>query len=186
MKKIILALLVLLIAAAVVPVTYAEEISSGSKFDNALMQKNSLLIREITDFTSIVNDNGNEITFQTAVLTDITSGTKYCALQIDYFYSYSEPHAVALLDIDEIDDAIMTLQYIKDHIEETDSYTKITYTCGSGAVIGAEHDGSRKRILIQQPPELPLVFEISDADNLITILQTAKATLESKMTEAEK
>ena len=114
----------------------AEE--TESQFEKVLIQRGSLIMKEFTDCASFETDmssmNGESLNFdiriQTAVLTDIETGKKYYALRLvttDY-RGGDFVESVGVLDADEIDEVVTTLEYIKDHHGEMKDYSEIVYT----------------------------------------------------------
>ena len=115
---------------------------SESKFETVLLKKGSLIVKNFISQGSITTTEGTwyKVRLQSATLTDVETGNKYYALRMEhdwYKSQYSSGSSVGVLDSDEIDGAISTLEYVKAHQSEMTNYTEIAYTASSGLQLGA-------------------------------------------------
>ncbi len=150
MKKCVALLMALMIILSAIPVFAAGTADdvSGSKFEQVLLKKGSLIVKEFIDCGYFMKDKDfdygptealfgftNTLAFQTACLLDVETGKKVYALRIRTGYILSKSdygEAVGVMDADEIDGAIKTLQYIKKNITNLKDYSEVVYTASSG------------------------------------------------------
>ncbi|MBP3657279.1 MAG: hypothetical protein J6K32_11360 [Clostridia bacterium] len=163
-----------------VPTAEPEEETEGSEFERVLMQKGSLIKKEIIDYTSIptswsksFNSSNFDIMLQIATLTDVTTGGVYRALRLVSYFT----DGIGILDAVDIDDAIRTLEYIRDHHTEMRDYTEILFTADSGLVIGAYYDGKKVEAFIKYDSENRDPIVIGDIDEIVSKLRDAQMKL---------
>ncbi len=169
MKKLIALLLAVVLACALVPAfsEAVEEVASQeeSQFERVLLKKGTLILKEFITYGKV-----KDMTFQTACLTDVETGSKYYALRITTSYynsKYDYGEAVGVMDADEIDGAIQTLEYIKAHISELKDYTEVVYRASSGMEVGAYHSNTSEKIYIKLSSKATNFYDLSDIDTII-------------------
>lgn len=186
MKKLLAFALVLMIVAMSLVGAFAEE--EESRFEKALIQKGSLIMKEFTDCTSFETELSNmnsgnfnfDICIQTAVLTDLETNEKYYALRLvttDY-RGGDFVETVGVLDADEIDEVITTLEYIKEHKDEMKDYSEIVYTAASGLVIGAYKSSENAGLTVKINATSTTNVELNKLEGVIKAFQNAKEKLE--------
>lgn len=175
MKK-FLAMLLVLVLVCSVATSFAEETSaSESKFETVLLKKGSLLLKEWVDYCEIVPSYDiYPMIFQTARVVDIETGEEFYALRIEHSDSYRTVFGV--MDADEIDGAITTLEYVKKHIYELKDYSEVTYTASSGVKVGGYHTGVLNKAFIQINSNETCRFDVQSIDELINAFKGVKAT----------
>ena len=189
MKKIIVFLLVLLMLGSAYSVI-AEVVDEGSKFESVMLKKGTLIVKEFIDCCVFEEDEyfsqdymksfSDALQFQTASVLDVETGTKVYALRMTAGYyksDYDNGETVGVLDADEIDGAIKTLEYIKSHQSELKDYSEVIYTASSGMEIGAYHSGAENKLFVKVSPKATKFYSITKIDNLIQALQTVEAAL---------
>lgn len=199
MKKLLGWLLILMLAFSLVT-AMAEDVEEGqetqeettsSEFEQVLLKKGTLLKKEFIDCCLFQEDDwytdnsmkaySDTLNLQSACLTDIETGNKFYALRITgYYYNsqYDNGEAVGVMDADEIDGAISTLEYIKDHIDELIDYSEIEYTANSGMSIGAYHSDSDEKLFIKINSKATKFYDISAIDELIAAFTQVKDTFQ--------
>lgn len=175
MKK-FLALLLIFVLACSVATSFAEETTvSESNFETVLLKKGSLLLKEWIDYCEIVPSYDiYPMIFQTARVVDIETGEEFYALRIEY--SDYNRSVFGVMDADEIDGAIATLEYVKKHIYELKDYSEVTYTASSGVKVGGYHTGVRDKAFIQLNSNQTYSFDMESIDELINAFKGVKAT----------
>ena len=183
MKKCIAVLFALFLAITFISV-FAEEATdtsenSESLFEQALLKKGTLVVKNFIT-RSTINTEFRTITLQTATITDVETGIKYYALRMEHPYynsQYDSGTSIGVLDMDEIDGAITTLEYISDHISEMTDYTEITYKATSGLEIGAYKNSSEEYLYIKFSSRDTEFIKVSDISSVISALRSAKIML---------
>lgn len=198
MKKILALLLVLILtfsAFSVFAETVEEvgEIETGSKFESVMLKKGTLIVKEFIDccffekddyFTKYKSSNEmfgftDTLKFQTASVLDVETGIKLYALRITtgyYSSKYSFGEAVGVMDADEIDGAIQTLKYIKQHIKELKDYSEVVYTASSGMEVGAYHSSTNDKIYVKVNSNATKFYTIDKIDSLIEAFEKVSNT----------
>ena len=188
MKKLLALLLALLMAVttftALAEGTETED-ATESQFETVLMKKGSLLIKEFLTYGSLPEADDGELysgaDVEAATLIDVETGSKYKALRLETYYynsQYDSGTVVGTLDMDEIDDAIAALAYIKDHINEQQNYTEIVYTAKSGLVIGAYKTSKVVKLFIKYSSRFTAYYDLSSLDKISGAFAGAKEMLE--------
>ncbi len=195
MKKLFALLLMLVLAFSAIPI-FAEETveeESGSKFEQVLLKKGSLIVKEVIDCGYFKKDSyfdygsstelfgfTDTLAFQTASILDVETGIKVYALRITtgyYASKYSYGEAVGVMDADEIDGAIKTLQYIKQNIGSLKDYSEVIYTASSGMQVGAYHSSDGSKLFVKVNSNATKFYNTSEIDNLIAAFEGVKAKL---------
>ena len=166
-----------------------EETDEGTKFEKVLLKKGSLIIKEFKDCCLFAEDDywgdsslggfSDTLQFQSASLTDVETGTKVYALRITcgyYSSQYDNGETVGVMDSDEIDGAISTLEYVKSHIDETQDYTEIAYTSNGGMQVGAYKSDTGTSLFVKVSNKATKFYSIDKADSLIDAFNQVKAT----------
>lgn len=183
MKKFLSLFLALVLIFSIIPLVYAEDtnadLESESKFEKVLLKKGTLLTKEFID----VGDFGDYLTkctCQKAILTDVETTEKYYALRLSSRYYNSEYDSgtiIGVLDLDEIESAITTLKYVKEHISEAENYTEITYTSSSGMELGGYHNDSEFGAFIKFNSRITNIYSMQDLDSMITLFEEVRYAL---------
>ncbi len=192
MKKTLSFLLALILLCSALPAlaeTAETEEETGSKFEQVLLKKGTLIVKEFIDCCLFAKDSyydnnslkefSDTLSFQTASVLDVKSGIKVYALRIvGYYYNsqYDSGEAVGVMDADEIDAAIQTLEYIKQHINELKDYSEIIYEANSGVEIGAYYSEKDKRLFIKINSKATKYYGTDKIDELIQALTLVKGT----------
>lgn len=147
----------------------------GSEFERVLLKKGSLIIKEFIDYGEVLG----RMTFQSASILDVETGHKTYALRITTTYynsQYDNGEAVGVMDADEIDGAISTLEYIKAHFSELKDYSEIEYTASSGMEVGAYYSSDSSKLYIKVNSKATKFFDLDSIDELIDAFNGVKAT----------
>ena len=197
MKRIMSLLLAVLLALSIIPAMAEEPVEaeeeSSSKFEQVLLKKGSLIVKEFIDCGYFEKDEyidystsselfgfTDTLKFQTASLLDVETGVKVYALRIStgyYASKYSYGEAVGVMDADEIDGAIQTLQYIKQHINELKDYSEVIYTASSGMAVGAYASSSGNKLFVKVNSNATKFYEVSKIDSLISSFEDVQSKL---------
>lgn len=177
MKKFISLMLALLMFASMSCSVLAEDTNAESKFEKFLLAKGTLIVKEFVDFKEI-GDTGVEL--QIASLTDVESGSVYRALRLTFSYwesKYDYGDAVGVLDADEVESVITTLEYIKQRLATgLKDYTEIIYTANSGLKVGAYYSAESQSLLLEASSKSKFL-DVSNIDVFITTLKEAQQRL---------
>lgn len=194
MKKCVALLMVLMIILTVFSgcaAGTADDVS-GSKFEQVLLKKGSLIVKEFIDCgyfhkdrnfrqgASTMSGYTDTLAFEMASLLDINTGKKVYALRIRTGYwlsQYNYGESVGIMDADEIDGAIKTLQYIKKNISSLKDYSEIIYTASSGMQVGAYHSTTKNQLFVKVDSNATKFYDISEIDSLIESFQSVQAKL---------
>jgi len=189
MKKLISILLVLVLSVGLVSFTLAEETeateetadvsASESKVEQIMLKKGSAIIKEFVDCKTVELSSTADATFQTATITDVESGAKYFGIRVEFGYytsKYDYGTAVALIDSDEIDSIISTLEYIKAHKSEFVNYTEVAYTSNGGFTVGAYRNSSESGLFFKSGSHQRL-FGINTLDSIIEGFKEAQSKI---------
>lgn len=169
MKKSIMLLIAIMIICSVCLSTLAEHVDNSdsiqSQFLQAWNQKGVLLVDEISDGAQI-----GDIRYAKDTITEVTTGRKYNAIlfEADYYNSMVD-HGMAnnVVDVDEIDNVISTLEYIKANMSNLNYGAEIKYIAKSGLCIGAFQNGSEDGIYIELASGVKIILDMNEIDNLI-------------------
>ena len=179
MKKSLIGLLVLMISCSVCISTFAEKYQESdhthSQYLQALNQKGVLTIEEITNTAQI-----GGIRYAKCSIKEVNTGYKYNAIMFEAEYYNSmvdQGTANNIVDADEIDNIISTLEYIKAHISDQEDYTEIKYIAKSGLGIGAYHSASEEEIFIELATDVRIMLDMKEIDNLIRGINRIKSLL---------
>lgn len=163
----------------------AEE-ETDSQFEQVQLKKGSLIVKEIIDYAQLKKEDNygfvNTLEFQTASVLDVETGIKVYGLRIvtRYYESgYDQGKAVGVMDADEIDGAIQTLQYIKQNISNLKDYSEIVYKTRSDVEIGAYYSNPSK-VYVRINSKVIKTYEKEDIDELISVLERGKELIENQ------
>ncbi len=188
MKKLLALLLAMLMVFMIIPSVLGEaaegetaeetteEPTSESKVEQIMLKKGSAIIKEFIDCKEVELSSTANATFQSATITDVESGVKYYGIRIEFDYwtsKYDNGTAVALIDSDEIDSIISTLEYIKAHKSEFVDYTEVAYTSNGGFTVGAYTNSSETGLFFKSSTHQRL-FSIGKLDSIIEGFKEAK------------
>lgn len=181
MRKILSFIIALLLLSSAFPGFAEETVENtegvGSKFEQVMLKKGTLIVKEYTDFGSLEAGTW-ALKFQTASILDVETGTKVYALRLTGQHIKDED--VGIMGSDEIDGAIQTLQYIKQHSGEMKDYSEIVYTTSSGMTIGAYCASYGKKLFVKVTPyatECTYDFTVRNIDSLISLFEEAREKL---------
>ena len=176
MKKSIMFLIVLLIVCSVFFSTLAEHVDNSdliqSQFIQAWNQKGVLLVDEVTDGAQI-----GGIRYAKDTITEVATGRKYYAIlfEADYYNSMvDQGTANNVVDVDEIDNVISALEYIKASKWDLNDGMEIKYIAKSGLCIGAYQTGSEDGIYIELVNDVRVMLYMNEIENLIKGLNRLK------------
>lgn len=161
----------------------AEETSAevdGSKFESVLLKKGSAIIKHFEPAGEIKGDEDDsfyDINLEAATLTDLETGSKYQAIRMSHLDLRTVNYNYGIIDSDEIDGAISTLEYIKAHKDEMTDYTEIIYTANSGFKIGAYKDSIDAKICFIFTSTDKEYMSFDMIDNIISTLRSAQDML---------
>ena len=183
MKKIVTLLLAMFMIFAIIPSSLGEEAEVAeeatevkepeSKVEQIMLKKGSAIIKEFIDCKTVELNSSANARFQTATITDVESGVKYFGIRVEFGYytsKYDNGTAIALIDSDEIDSIVSTLEYIKAHKSEFVNYTEVAYTSNGGFTVGAYKNSSETGLFFKSGSHQRL-FGI---DKLVSIIQGFK------------
>lgn len=114
---------------------------SESEFEKVLLKKGSLIVKEFKDCCVFEN-----LTIEAASVLDMETGRKVYAARITTGYwnsQYDYGEAIDVMDADEIDGAIKTLEYIKQSIDKMEDYTEVVYEASRGVFVPGARLGGR-------------------------------------------
>jgi len=177
MKNIIAIVAAILIISTI---NAQESKEPSTMFDQVLLQKGSLIIKEFFPF-----GNFNKIQGEIAVLTDVNTGNKTYALRVTSSYynsQYDNGEVSAIFDAKEINSAIESLEFMLKRINEiTDSapYTEIIYRGNGEPQFGFYVSGKDKKGFFKLNYKVSVYFEVYQLIQLKTFFESAK----SKITE---
>lgn len=193
MKKFFALLMVLILSCSVMN-TFAETVvETDSEFEKVLLKKGSLIVKEFTDCCLFEEDEywrkysssdelfgfTDTLKFQTASILDIETGVKVYALRITtgyYAIKYSYGEAIGVMDADEIDGAIKTLQYIQQNISKMNDYSEVVYTASSGMEVGAYRSSTGAKIYVKINSNATKFYSVDKIDTLIEAFEKVSAT----------
>lgn len=157
----------------------AEETSAevdGSKFESVLLKKGSAIIKHFEPAGVIISEYF-DIDLEAATLTDLETGSKYQAIRMAHLDLKTSNYNYGVIDSDEIDGAISTLEYIKAHKDEMTDYTEIVYTANSGFKIGAYKDSKDAKICFVFTSSDKEYTSLAKIDTVISALRSAQDML---------
>ncbi len=189
MKKLIALLLAMLMAFVAIPRALGEAAEdaaeeeatvqeSESKVEQIMLKKGSAIIKQFITCKE-VDVGSTTVTFQTAEITDVETGVKYYGIRVQYGYyasKYDSGTATALIDSEEIDSIISTLEYVKEHKSEFVNYTEVNYTANGGFSIGAYKNSSETGIFLKASGKQRLI-KISYLNDIINGLKEAQSKI---------
>lgn len=169
------AILVAIVLSCSWAVAFADtESEQESEFQRVLLKKGTVIIKEFIEYGEVKG-----MTFQTACVIDGETGEKFYALRIECFYynsKYDYGTTVGIMDADEIDGAITTLEYIKQYIAEMKDYSEVIYEATTGMQVGAYHAAEEDRVFIKVSSDKTVYLDVSDIDALIEGFRGVQAT----------
>lgn len=174
MKKWLALMVTLALVFASCNISVAEE--SESEFNRILLTKGSLIVKEIIDFKEI-GDTG--VILQIATLTNPAENMKYKALRLEWSYynsKYDYGTAVGVLDADEVESVISTLEYIQENIPLMKDYTEVIYETSGGLEIGA-YKGTSSKLFVSNSSNETDYFDTSAISTFISVLKEAQEQL---------
>lgn len=159
--------LVLALSCLTMPVMAESESESG--FNQLMQSEGFLIVKEYIDFKKV-----DFYTFQIATVTDPIANVKYSALRCEAF----EGESSGVIDVNEIDDFIVALEYIKTNLPNMKAYAEIKYRSTLGLGVAGyviEDKEPIVNILFTSGKNWSLSF--SNIDAFISALQAAQAEL---------
>lgn len=181
MKRIIALLMAMLLISLMIPVALGEanEDAKESNVETIMLKKGAAIIKEFIDCGKVKIADYSAVYFQTAVITDVETNTKYDGIRIRFDYwngKYDNGQAVALIDSEEIDSIVSTLEYIKEHKSGFVNYTEVAYTASGGFSIGAYKNASETGIFFKADGH-QAVANITELDNVINAFKLAQSKI---------
>lgn len=160
---------------------------SESEFEKVLLKKGSLIVKEFKDCCLFEEDDNyhgyisasDTLGFETASVLDVETGNKVYALRITTGYynsQYDCGKAVDVMDADEIDGAIKTLEYIKQNIDKMEDYTEVVYETSSGMKVGTYKNAEEAQIFVKVDSKATKYYSVDKIDSLIECLQKVNAS----------
>lgn len=158
----------------------------GSRFENFLLKKGSLITKEFIDQKKLILDpeapNLTEVMLQTATLTDQETGEVYKALRIKFeaINGRDFVNTVIVLDADEADSLIAALKHMNKALTAgtLKDYSEIVYTSHSGASIGICYNGSGN-MFFENSDGINNFYATASIPELIGALEELKPLLET-------
>jgi len=150
----------------------------STQFEQVLLQKGSLIVKEFIDYNKVGLISG-----QIAVLSDVNKNTKIYALRLTHLYynsKYDSGESVGVLDAQEINSAIQTLDFIRKQVSiltDSSPYTEVVYTSNSGIVIGMYKSGKDSKIFIKFDYKDTAFIDMKQFDELYSFFTGAKAKI---------
>ena len=170
-----------------------ESVKQESEVETVLLKKGSLIVKEFIDccefetdkyFSYSHNDEFfgliNTLGFQTASILDVETATKVYALRITTGYynsKYAYGEAIGVMDADEIDGAIKTLNYIKQNLSSLKDYSEVVYKASSGMEVGAYHSSTGEKLYVKVNSDATKFYSIDKIDSLIKAFEKVASTL---------
>lgn len=192
MKKLIALLLVTILVFSATSVLAENAEASESRFEQVMLKKGSLIIKEFKDCGIFNKDKyityntaadlfafTEALKLQSASVIDVETGVKVYALRIStgyYLNDYNKGEAIGIMDADEVDGAIQTLKYIKANLHTLDVYSEIVYTASSGMEVGAYHSESGDYLYVRVNSNAVKFYKLNMIDELIRCFEAVSAT----------
>ena len=130
MKRILAAALAALLTLSLFP-ALAEETPADAELVN--VQAGSLTRTEITDYADVLTDRRLPIHFQIEKVIDLRNGASWRFARLQYVKSEKYKYSCRL-DAEEVESAIETLRYIKEHLLSLPNYSEVGYWTNSTKV----------------------------------------------------
>lgn len=177
MKKYLIPLMIIMILlSSIATIAFSEE-TNASEFNRILLTKGSLIIKEFIDFKEIGDTN---VMLQIATLTNPAENTEYKALRLEWEYyksKYDYGTAVGVLDADEVESVISTLEFIKENLPTMKNYTEVIYKTNGGLEIGAYKSDSSTRLFVNNSSNELDSFDTTSISTFISVLREAQQKL---------
>lgn len=187
MKKIISIVLTLLLLTAF-PITVSCENNADndiSNFETILLSKGNIMLKQFTDLSEVkasVFAKTSKVIFQKATVINLQTNETYSALRIENYRDKStSPDDTCVIDADEIENIIATLQYVKQNRSNFIDYTEIIYETRNRAEIGAATIdlgiGIIPMISISFNKSTAALFDWDSIDSIISAFELAATSL---------
>ncbi|HMU04115.1 MAG TPA: hypothetical protein PJ990_10840 [Saprospiraceae bacterium] len=155
----------------------AVEVSNAEKFSD---KTGALMKKEFSDIGEI-----KRCKIQIAKFTDLITDQKNIAVRFEYNYvsTYSSDSKIALLDVDEIDGLIQSLNLIQEKVlpTSTKNYTEVSYRSRSGFEAGcfSKKDSWSIYLKLERYDGDSYVFlNKDDLPKLLDLISVAKSNLQ--------
>lgn len=161
-------------------------VASLSLAEDLDIRKGTVVIKNYVEFDKISTTTVS-ITVEKAIIKDVTAGIETTGIRMHY--KEAGVTHISFIDIDEINDAIEFLKYIKSDILGysdfmTRDYKEVSYTTEDGFVIGAYYSSSgnglcKKGVSFQLDDQNAVFIATEDIDTVIGVFENMKKTLEN-------
>ena len=180
MKKLVLILSILFLSFNGFAQAKEEIPSSQSAAVEFLNTQGSLIVKEFYDLSKV---KGTEC--QVLILSDIINNTKSGCLRLKTNYSsLSSDSNIGVLDYDELDACIKSLQYIKETLLPSIPlvHTEVEYKTKYGVVLGAYFSKNKWEVYvcINGYTSRSADLDTDNIDSLISIMTQAKTLIAEK------
>ncbi len=141
MKR-ILAIVLTAVLLAVAGIAFAEREAENTIRETIEIQEGKARRIEIRDFTSVKGLHSKPIVFQIKTTTDLETGRRsYCARLA---YGGSLGKSSVEVSSQEIQESILTLNYLDQQFGGFQKYTEVSYKTKNGFRLGLESKGEKK------------------------------------------
>ena len=176
MKKVFLSLLLFL---TLVSFAFASnELEDKSQVEQVMLQKGTLIIKEFYSCSQ-----SNKVSADVIVLTDVMAGSRIAGLRLSHYYynsKYDSGTSTGILDSEEIDSVLATLDYLTKKLPTYNSetpYTEIIYKTNGGMQFGAYHSNGTQKFFIKFDSSDTAFFESSVISDFTKFFEDAKSKM---------
>jgi hypothetical protein len=156
--------------------SFSQQLEKNLSKSEEFSQKAGLLVER--NFIDIGSVQGVQI--QVMKVKDLISGTEFKSLRFEYVFksSYSTDTKIAVLDSDEIEGLIKSLNFIKTNVHNStrDSYSEITFTSRTGFKAGCYWDSGKWKNFMKLEKfdsKSSVYFGQNEFNSLITYIEQA-------------
>lgn len=148
---------------------------AATQFDQVLLQKGSLIVKEFVPFGKF-----NKIEGEIAVLTNISTGSKTYALRITspyYKSQYDNGETSSVFDAKELESAINAIDFMiskNKEIASTAPYTEMIYRGSGEPEFGFYVSGSERKGFFKVDYKATVYFDVSNLEMLKQFFITGK------------
>ncbi len=168
---------------------YAENSASNTDeqeetFEKMISNHMCTVCLEYNDY-EVLQTNNSDITFQITKATDIKEKTRFFALRLVHYYGDIQDEnskSTSIIDIEEIESIISTLNYAKEHRNEMQNYAEVFYTTKRGLRIGIYVSDIDSKVFVEFSPEDSEYINISEIDKVIDIFANIQKTIKNEQT----
>jgi hypothetical protein len=156
--------------------SFSQQLEKNLSKSEEFSQKAGLLVER--NFSDIGSVQGVQI--QVMKVKDLISGTEFKSLRFEYVFksSYSTDTKIAVLDSDEIEGLIKSLNFIKTNVHNStrESYSEITFTSRTGFKAGCYWDNGKWKNFMKLEKfdsKSSVYFGQNEFNSLITYIEQA-------------